>query len=260
MLNHTDIPLSEIIAWTPRLRRHVDQLLERDFGPNARAGLLQVSAHLALHIDYSDAQVRGSATLAEIDQQYEALMDAIDQGALQQHLDAAPLVDLDGGMRRLLELSDLLPEALAYPIDTFSTVVDLLAPSLRDHPLYRKVCDGLDDAVKRQEGDAAVGDKCRQRATVAEGRPPARCLARVSPGQGQLVPRRYPLRRATGDGQHRGHLLLPGHVPRRQETRTGRGRHRAWQPGFVRSRVRPDSAVRRGQPRPLGRSVWWVEQ
>jgi hypothetical protein len=166
MLNHTDIPLSEIIAWTPRLHHHVDQLLERDFGPNTRAGLLQVSAHLALHIDYTDAQVRGSATLAEIDQQYEALMDAIDQGALQQHLDQVPLVDLDAGMRRLLELSDLLPDAPAYPIDTFSTVVDLLAPSLRDHPLYRQVCDGLDEAVKRQEGDAAVGDKCRQRATA----------------------------------------------------------------------------------------------
>jgi len=111
--------------------------------------------------DYTGAEARGSATLAEIDQQYEALTDAIDQGALQQHLDAAPLVDIDDGMRRLLELSEQLPDAPAYPIDTFSAVVDLLAPSLRDHPLYRQVCDGLDDAVKRQEGDAAVGDKCR---------------------------------------------------------------------------------------------------
>ncbi len=97
VLNHTDMPLSEIIAWIPRLRRHVDELLKGDLGSNTRAGLLQVSAHLALHVDYSDAEVRGGATLDEIDQQYEALMDAIDQGALQQHLDAAPLVDLDGG-------------------------------------------------------------------------------------------------------------------------------------------------------------------
>lgn len=166
--NHTDIPLPEILAWIPQLRRHVDQLLERDRGPNTRAGLLQVAAHLALHVDYTGAKVRGSATLAEIDHQYEALMDAIDEGALQQHLDAAPLVDIDDGMRRLLEFSELLPDAPAYPIDTFSAVVDLLAPSLRDHPLYRQVCDGLDDAVKRQEGDAAVGDKCRQRATALQ--------------------------------------------------------------------------------------------
>ncbi|VVJ19619.1 Uncharacterised protein [Amycolatopsis camponoti] len=166
VLNRTDISLSEVIAWIPHVRRHVDEILEEDLGANARAGLLQVSAHLALHVDYSDAEVRGSVTLAEIDQQYDALMDAIAQGGLQQHLNAAPLVDLDGGMRRLLELSELLPDAPAYPIDTFSTVVDLLAPSLRDHPLYRQVCDGLDDAVKRQEGDAAVGDKCRQRATA----------------------------------------------------------------------------------------------
>ncbi len=167
-LNHTDMPLPEILAWIPRLRHHVDQLLERDLGSNTRAGLVQVAAHLALHIDYTGAEVRGSATLAEIDQQYEALMDAIDRGALQQHLDAAPLVDLDDGMRRLLELSELLPDAPAYPIDTFSAIVDLLAPSLRDHALYRQVCDGLDDAVKRQEGDTAVGDKCRQRATALQ--------------------------------------------------------------------------------------------
>jgi hypothetical protein len=49
-----------------------------------------------------------------------------------------------------------------------SSDVDLLAPSLRDHPLYRQVCDGLDEAVKRQEGDAAVGNKCRPRATALQ--------------------------------------------------------------------------------------------
>lgn len=166
--SHTDIPIPEILAWIPQLRRHVDELLKADKGQNTRAGLLQVAAHLALHFDYTDAEFGGSATLAEIDQQYQALMDAIDEGALQQHLDVAPLVDIDDGMRRLLELSELLPDAPAYPIDAFGAVVDLLAPSLRDHPLYRQVCDGFDDAVRRQEGHAAVGDKCRQRATALQ--------------------------------------------------------------------------------------------
>lgn len=83
------------------------------------------------------------------------------------------MVDLDGGMRRLLELAELLPLAPVYPITAFGHVIDLLAPALRDHPLYRQVCDGLDEAVKRQEGEAAVGDKCRQRATahLDAGRP-----------------------------------------------------------------------------------------
>ena len=169
-LNHTDIPMAEIVAWIPQLRRHVDTLLEQDLAPNTRASLLQAAAHLALQVDYAGAemQARGRATLAEVDQLYEALTDAIDQGELQQHLDAAPLVDLDDGMRRLLELCELLPQAPAYPIDTFSAVVDLLAPSLRDHQLYRQVCDGLDEAIKRQEGDVAAGDKCRQRATALQ--------------------------------------------------------------------------------------------
>jgi hypothetical protein len=175
-LGHTDIPLSEILAWIPVLRRHVDRLLERRWGPNTRAGLLQAAAHLALQVDYTGSAGRGGAPLAEIDERYLALMEAIREGSLQEHLEgfgSAPLVDLDDGMRRLHELSRLLPEASAYPIDSFSAVVDLLAPALRDHPLYRQVCDGLDDAVRRQEGDAAVGDKCRQRATAMQkaGRP-----------------------------------------------------------------------------------------
>jgi hypothetical protein len=47
-------------------------------------------------------------------------------------------------------------------------IVDVLAPILRDHPLYRQVCDGLDRAVARQEGDAAAADRCRQRAEALQ--------------------------------------------------------------------------------------------
>jgi hypothetical protein len=74
---------------------------------------------------------------------------------------------------RVAALTALLPDAPAYPIDALALLVDLLAPTLRDHPLYRQVCDGLDRAVARQEGDAVAGDRCRQRAEAlqAAGRP-----------------------------------------------------------------------------------------
>ncbi|MEV6928447.1 hypothetical protein AB0M46_28720 [Dactylosporangium sp. NPDC051485] len=173
-LGHTDLPIPEILSWIPKLRRHVDHLLEQDWGPNTRAGLLQAAAHLALHVDYTGVTGRGGATLEDIDRLAATVRDAVDQGELQQQLrGTAPLVDLDSGMQHLLELSHLLTAAPAYPIESFSALIDLLSPALRDHPLYRPVCDGLDDAVRRQDGDAAVAEKCRQRAEAFNkaGRP-----------------------------------------------------------------------------------------
>lgn len=168
-LGYTDIPMAEATGWTPLLRRHVDQLLEREWGPNTRAGLLQAAAHLALHVDFTGAEGGlGSATLDDMDRLYGSLMEAIEHGTLQTHLESAPVVDLDAGMQHLASLVELLPDAPAYPIDAFGTLVDLLAPTLRDHPLYRQVCDGLDRAVARQEGDAVAGDRCRQRAEALQ--------------------------------------------------------------------------------------------
>ncbi|ROZ53003.1 hypothetical protein EEB12_29795 [Rhodococcus sp. WS1] len=162
---HTDIPLPEILEWIPHLHYHLAGLLSQDWGPNTRAALLQAAAHVALQFDYSDIALQPSdVSLSEIDEQYGHLIEAIDQGTMQQHLDAAPLLDIDEGMQRLVELVELLPDAPAFPIDTVSAIFDLLSPSLLDHPLYRQVCDGFDDAVKRLDGDIAVGERCRQRA------------------------------------------------------------------------------------------------
>jgi hypothetical protein len=169
----TGIALAEVVTWIDAVRLHVNQLLDRDWGPNTRAGLLQAAAHLALQLDYTDMTPRGSTSLDELDERRQALVAAIDDGALAGLLPAAPLADINDGMRRLHELVELLPQAPAYPIDTFAAVVDLLSPSLVAHPLYREVCDGLDAATKRQEGDAAVAVRCRARALAMTeaGRP-----------------------------------------------------------------------------------------
>jgi hypothetical protein len=176
-LGHTGIPMAEATGWTAPLRNHIGQLLERDLDPNTRACLLHAAAHAALHIDFTKAETgaeaEASTTPEDIDRMYSAVTEAIEQGTLQTHLPPAPVTDLDAGMRHLAALTGLLPDAPAYPIDALALLVDLLAPTLRDHPLYRQVCDGLDRAVARQEGDAAAGDRCRQRAEAlqAAGRP-----------------------------------------------------------------------------------------
>ena len=171
-LGHTGIPMAEAAGWTRPLRDRIGQLLERDLDPNTRACLLHAAAHAALHINFTRAEAgaatEASTTIEEIDRMYAAVTEAIEQGTLQTHLPRAPVTDLDSGMRHLAALTRLLPDAPAYPIDGIALLVDLLAPTLRDHPLYRQVCDGLDRAVARQEGDAAAGDRCRQRAEALQ--------------------------------------------------------------------------------------------
>ncbi|WP_163511255.1 hypothetical protein [Fodinicola acaciae] len=163
-MRHSDIPLNDVLGWIPLLRHHVDRLLEQDWGPNARAALLQVATHLAFHIDYASTKATATTTLNDIDDMYGSLAEAIAQNTLDFALDPTGVVDLDAGMQHLAELVDLLPDAPVYPVGEFGKIIDVLAPILRDHPLYRSVCDGLDRAVARLNGDAAVGDRCRRRA------------------------------------------------------------------------------------------------
>ena len=122
-LGHTGIPMAEATGWTPPLRRHIDQLLERDLDPNTRACLLHAAAHAgaAHRLHRAAAEGGGSATLDDMDRLYAAVMEAIEHGTLQTHLQPAPVLDLDAGMQHLASLIALLPDAPAYPIDAFGT-------------------------------------------------------------------------------------------------------------------------------------------
>lgn len=174
VFGHTDIPLDEVLSWIPPLRQHVDDLLDRDWGPHTRSALLQTAAHAALNIDYSDVTGNIELTLEDLDKRHEAILEAVEHGGpIPSPGGAAPLVDRDAGMRRLVELTQLLPRLGAFPIDVFAMTIDSLAASLQDHPSYRLVCDGLDEAVQRQQGDAALARKYYQRASAlhAAGRP-----------------------------------------------------------------------------------------
>lgn len=161
----TDIPLSESLSWIPPLRNHLDRLLEAtDCVPNQRAGLLQAAAHLGMHMDLSGVEPTNPMSLDAIDEAHLMLTQAVESGSLQQHIGTAPLLDIDYAMSRLCELVDVMRTAPPYPLDEFATLIDLLTPSLRDHHLYRRVCDGIDEAIQRQAGAAAVAERCRQRA------------------------------------------------------------------------------------------------
>lgn len=73
-------------------------------------------------------------------------------------------VDIDSAMKLLTRLVDLLPMARAYSVRELAKVFNILVPLFIDHPSYLKVRDGLDEAIAAVEGDAALADRCRNRA------------------------------------------------------------------------------------------------
>ncbi|WP_343904623.1 hypothetical protein [Nocardioides aquiterrae] len=82
------------------------------------------------------------------------------------HLLDDDLVDLDGAMRHLSALVDLLPEARPYSVRSLARVFTMFSPALSPQPDYAKVRDGLDAALALVDGDAAIADRCRNRAMV----------------------------------------------------------------------------------------------
>ena len=74
------------------------------------------------------------------------------------------LFDLDGAMSYLGQLVDVLPSARPYPARSISRVFNLFAPALVEQPTYSKVRDGLDAAMAIVDSDAAIAERCRDRA------------------------------------------------------------------------------------------------
>lgn len=75
----------------------------------------------------------------------------------------AEAVDVDNAMTYLAQLVDLLPKARAYSARQLAMLFTMFTPALVDHPSFREVCDGLDEAVTRVEGDSALAERCRDR-------------------------------------------------------------------------------------------------
>lgn len=150
----------EMIRWATDLRIHVTAQLKTTTTPGRRAGLLNVAASLALHVDYTKLEHQ-EETLPPRTTERTAPDDLLNISEVPAWL---PLVDMDHAMSCLMEFVDLLPEAPTYPVDSLARLFDMFAPALVDHALYQKVRNGLDDATSRQAGDASTADRCRKRA------------------------------------------------------------------------------------------------
>ncbi|MEV6986504.1 hypothetical protein AB0M95_35320 [Sphaerisporangium sp. NPDC051017] len=151
---------AELRAWAAELRDHVASLLQATDSPGRRAGLLNVAAHLSLHIDY-DALNR-YPKLPNRERHQHAAPDDIAE--IQEIPDWLPIVDIDHAMSSLVELVDLLPEAPLFPVDSLAQHFVMFTPQLIDHAHYARVRSGLDEATSRQAGDASTAENCRKRA------------------------------------------------------------------------------------------------
>lgn len=76
--------------------------------------------------------------------------------------------DLDTAMRYLDDLVDLLPRARPYSASGVSQIFNMFAPAVASHPSYAKVRDALDARVSEVQGDAAIAERCRDRAIAFE--------------------------------------------------------------------------------------------
>ncbi|GAA2051785.1 hypothetical protein [Leifsonia soli] len=83
------------------------------------------------------------------------------------------LFDLNSVMAYLDQLVDLLPRARAYSVSSIARIFTLFTPALASDPRYTKVRDALDGAVAAVHGDAAIAQRCRDRAIafVEAGQP-----------------------------------------------------------------------------------------
>jgi len=164
----TTITAEETERWADDLEQVIEDKLRTVPGANAKVSLLATAAMLALGPqgftpeDLAELEPVAGRAMSDV---YQELSAARREG---RPLPGAPtdaeLRDCDMGMARLADLIETLPSAPMAPLDQLTTMFDLTAPALIDHPDYRKVRQALDDATVERSGRSAAGNRAQSRA------------------------------------------------------------------------------------------------
>jgi hypothetical protein len=156
----------EIRSLVLQLREHtlaVRATLDPEVYPIRSASLTSTLICLALIPDWTVTEPeRGAPAPIDVDPHARMQHDpaTVDTSTLA-HDEA---VDTDAAMLHLVELTQMLPRARAYPINTTAELFQLFAPAFIDHPDYQSVRDALDEATSELEGDSVRAERCRDRA------------------------------------------------------------------------------------------------
>jgi hypothetical protein len=159
---------SEIAAARDRLREHITVELaatDRATYPVRSASLTGTLAYLHLQVKWEQAEERGFCPpTAEVAAHAGVKLDPVQVDSSF----ADGMVDLNAAMRYLDDLTDLLPQARPYSASSLSQLFTMFAPAVATHPSYVKVRDALDARTAEVQGDAAIAERCRDRAVSFE--------------------------------------------------------------------------------------------
>lgn len=173
----TTITAEEAARWADDLEQVLEEKLLAAPGANAKVSLLAAAVLLAhgpqgfTTEDLAGLHPAAGPAMSDV---YQELSAAKKEGRpLPGAPNDADLRDLDLGMAHLVDLVSALPAAPMAPLDQLTTMFDLTAPALIDHPDYRNVRQALDDATVERSGKAAAGDRAQDRAValLQAGRP-----------------------------------------------------------------------------------------
>jgi hypothetical protein len=173
----TSIGAAETEQWADALELAIENQLNEAPGANTKVSLLAAAvilAHGPTGLDEETLERIDPTAGPKMSEIYLELSAAKREGTpLPAAPDRADLRNLELGMRCLVELVDLLPSAPMAPLDQLTTMFDITAPALVDHPDYRTVQQALDAATAARSGKAAAGDRAQNRAVglLQAGRP-----------------------------------------------------------------------------------------
>jgi hypothetical protein len=156
----------EIAAAILALRAHIATELEATDTtqfPTRAATLTATLVRLSFLPDIRNLESRGGRPAAADD-------DGLAGDHLQDHeidfgrLAADESIPLGAAMDYLRALTDLLPAARSFSVETIAEMFQMFAPALIDLPGYEVVRDALDEATSLVEGENAKAERCRDRA------------------------------------------------------------------------------------------------
>ncbi|WP_432563056.1 hypothetical protein [Kineococcus sp. SYSU DK003] len=172
--DRSGIPGTQIHAWGRDLLQHLRDLLELAPPRNQRAALLEVFARLALTPVPSDPEDLIEQDLPSLAEVTSMVRQAQENGTPIPVTVVGDVVmlDADGGLEALSELTALLPLASTFPVEGLCNWFDFISQNIIDDPRYRGIRDALDAATGRVAGNDAVATRCmtRARALVEAGR------------------------------------------------------------------------------------------
>jgi hypothetical protein len=159
------VTAATIATYRDALREHLVTELrrtDRSEFPVRAASLLGALARSYLQPKWETAEARGLVPTNDADHPPvgEHLPDMTVDADIAERTEA---FELDVAMQWLEQLVEVLPSARAYSVSSLSRLFDMFAPAFARFESYKRVRNGLDEAVARVHSDGAMGHKLRDR-------------------------------------------------------------------------------------------------